>query len=247
MKSLISASKSEFAKLIIRKKYIILTAIGVLISFIFLGSNALVTKITSGEVVLKSNLIMTMLRFVTDILVPLIVFMAVTDLFASEVQEGTMKASLMRPLSRMKVMASKCLAVFILSCFVMIAMFLSCFIIQLISGSGIGSAPSTLAAYLIDTIPVLALISLAVLINMVSKSPTLAMLLCIVVYVLFKYMNFYVSPFGQMFFTSYSQWHRLWLGSTLPFGAIMSKIGILFGSVLILSAASYIIFEKQDY
>lgn len=247
MNALISATKSEFAKLIIRKKYIVLTVIGILISFIFLGSNALIAKFTSGEIVIKSNLIMTMLRLVTDILVPLIVFMAVTDLFAGETQEGTMKASLMRPLSRMKVMASKCLAVFILSCFVMTAMFLSCFVIQLISGSGIENAPFTFAAYIIDMVPVLALIALAMLINMVSKNPTLAMLLCIVVYALFKYMNFYVSPFGQMLFTSYSQWHRLWLGSTLPFGAMLSKVGILFGSVLILSAASYIIFEKQDY
>lgn len=35
-----------------------------------------------------------MVGFIFDILVPLIIFMAVTDLFASEVQEDSMKASL---------------------------------------------------------------------------------------------------------------------------------------------------------
>lgn len=247
MKSLILNAKSEFLKLIIKKKYIVLTAIGVLISLVFLGSNMLIAKISDGELVLKSNLIMTMLRFVTDILVPLIVFMGVTDLFAGEVQDNTIKASLMRPVTRLKVMMSKCLAVFVTACFAMIAMFLSCFVIQLISGSGLKNIPFTLAAYLIDMIPVMAVVAMAVFINMLTKSPTLAMLLCIVVYILFKYLNIYVSPLGQMIFTSFSQWHRMWLGRTLPFGAMMSKIGILFGSGLILFAASYIIFEKQDF
>mgnify|MGYP000358695056 FL=1 len=51
--------------------------------------------------------------------------MAVTDLFASEVQEDSMKASLLRPLTRFKVMTSKSLAVFVLGCMVTLAMFVS--------------------------------------------------------------------------------------------------------------------------
>ena len=66
---------------------------------------------------------MEMVGFVFDILVPLIIFMAVTDLFASEVQEDSMKASLLRPMTRFKVMTSKSLAVFVLGCMVTLAMF----------------------------------------------------------------------------------------------------------------------------
>ena len=39
-----------------------------------LDGNVLVSKITGGEVVIKSNLIMEMVGFVFDILVPLIIF-----------------------------------------------------------------------------------------------------------------------------------------------------------------------------
>ena len=81
---------------------------------------------------------------------------------------------------------------------------------------------------------------------MISKSPTLSMLLCIAVYVLFKYINYYVSPIGQMIFTAYSQWHKIWLGTSLPFGALMAKTGILFGSILILYTLSYIMFDRKD-
>lgn len=247
MKALITNTKSELYKLLIKKKYIVITVIGALICVLRLGGNVLIAKLSGGEVVIKSNLIMEMIGFVTDILIPLIIFMAVTDLFASETQEDTLKASLMRPLTRFKVMTSKSLAAFILGAAALLAMFFICLIIQIISGNSLSAVPHTFAAYVIDMIPILALVSMAVLINMLSKSPTLAMLLCIVVYALFKYMNYYVSPMGQMIFTAYSQWHKIWIGTALPLTALLSKIGILFGSILILYIVSYIIFEKKDF
>ena len=106
MKALILNTGSELKKLLMKKKYLVLTVLGAIICILRIGGNVLVSKITGGEVVIKSNLIMEMVGFVFDILVPLIIFMAVTDLFASEVQEDSMKASLLRPLTRFKVMTS---------------------------------------------------------------------------------------------------------------------------------------------
>lgn len=247
MKALILSTKSELQKLLTRKKYLVITILGALICLLRLGGNLLIAKVSGGEVVIKSNLIMSMLGFVTDIIIPLIVFMAVTDLFASEVQEDTLKASLMRPLTRFKVMTSKSLAVFILSCAVMLVMFIACLVMQIVSGNSLSIVPQSLAAYLIDMIPIISLVAMALLINMISKSPTLAMLLCIVFYIFFKYLNLYVSPLGQMVFTAYTQWHKIWIGSLLPVGALMAKAGILFGSVLILYTLSYIMFDSKDY
>ena len=247
MKALILSTKSELQKLLTRKKYLVITILGALICLLRLGGNLLIAKVSGGEVVIKSNLIMSMLGFVTDILVPLIAFMAVTDLFASEAQEDTLKASLMRPLTRFKVMTSKSLAVFILSCAVMLVMFIACLVMQIVSGNSLSIVPQSLAAYLIDMIPIISLVAMALLINMISKSPTLAMLLCIVVYIFFKYLNLYVSPLGQMVFTAYTQWHKIWIGSQLPIGSLMAKAGILFGSVLILYTLSYIIFDSKDF
>ena len=245
MKALILNTGSELKKLLMKKKYLVLTVLGAIICILRIGGNILVSKITGGEVVIKSNLIMEMVGFVFDILVPLIIFMAVTDLFASEVQEDSMKASLLRPLTRFK--TSKSLAVFVLGCMVTLAMFVISLIVQIVSGNSLRSVPITFAAYLINLIPLIAIVSMALLINMISKSPTLAMLLCIVVYVFFKYLNYYITPVGQMVFTAYSQWHKIWIGNVLPFTALISKIGILFGSILILYTLSYIIFDSKDY
>lgn len=247
MRALLLNTKNEFAKLLTRKKYIVITILGALICILRLGGSALIAKLSDGAVVIKSNLTMEMVGFVMDILVPLIIFMAVCDLFSGEAQDDTFKASLMRPLTRFKVMMSKSLAAFFLGCASVLVMLVICLIIQIISGISPSSISQTLAAYFIDMIPILSVVSMAVLINMLSKSPTLAMLLCIVVYIFFKYLNFYVSPLGQMIFTAYSQWHKIWIGSSLPLTALLSKIGILFGSVLILYTSSYIIFDRKDY
>lgn len=247
MRALMLNTKSEFLKLANKKKYLVITILSALICLLRLGGAILIAKVSGGQMVIKGNLIFSMLRFVTDILVPLAVFMAVTDLFASEIQEDTFKASLMCPLTRFKVMISKCAAVWLLSCAVMLVMFTACFIMQLISGNGLSDTGHILLSYIIDMIPVIAMIGMALLINMISKSPTLAMLLCVVVYIFFKYLNLYVSPVGQMIFTAYLQWHKIWIGSALPIGALASKLGILFGSVLILYTASYIILDRKDF
>lgn len=247
MKALMLNTKNELKKLCMKKKYFVITLLGVIICVIRLGGNLLIGKLSGGSVVVKSNLIIEMLTFVCDILVPLTVFMAVTDLFASEVQDDSMKASLLRPLTRFKVMMSKSLAVFVLACVVTVVMFLISFVIQIISGNGLENAYVTFLAYIIDMIPYVAIIAMAVFINMISKSPTLAMLLCIVAYIFCKYLNYYASPYGQMIFTAYSGWHKIWLGSALPISSLLSKVGVLFGSSLILYTLSYIIFDSKDY
>lgn len=247
MKGLMAGTRSEFLKLLTKKKYVVLLILGAAICFLRLGGTMLISAVSQGEIVIKSSLILSMLGFTTDILTPLIVFMAVTDLFASEIQEDSFKAALMRPLSRFKVMTSKVLAVFFIGALAMLIMFAASLIIQLISGGGFGGAAQGLLIYCVDIIPIFALICMALFINMAVKGPTLSMLLCIAAYIFFKYLNLYVSPLGQMIFTAYSQWHKIWIGAALPFGALMSRLGIWLGSVLILYTASYIMFEKKDF
>lgn len=246
MNTLILSTKNEFYKLISKKKYLIILIIGAIVCACRVGGTLLISKASHGMVNIKSNIVMEMLPLCTDILIPLIVFMAVTDLFASEVQEDNIKAALLCPVSRFKVMTSKAAAVLMLSVVYIAAYFTVCALFWSLSGTKF-PVLHTAAAYLIDIVPVTALIFMAVLINMIAKSPSLAMLLCIGIYAVFKYMNYFVAPFGQLIFTAYSQWHKLWLGEMLPMSAMLSKVGILFGSILTLYTISYIIFDRKDF
>ena len=64
MKALILNTGSELKKLLMKKKYLVLTVLGAIICILRIGGNVLVSKITGGEVVIKSNLIMEMVGFV---------------------------------------------------------------------------------------------------------------------------------------------------------------------------------------
>ena len=159
-----------------------------------------------------------------------------------------MKASLLRPLTRFKVMTSKSLAVFVLGCMVTLAMFVISLIVQIVSGNSLRSVPITFAAYLINMIPLIAIVSMALLIKYdFKKARRFNAFYVLVVYVFFKYLNYYITPVGQMVFTAYSQWHKIWIGNVLPFTALISKMEFLFGSILILYTLSYIIFDSKDY
>ena len=247
MNAFMLSTRAELSKLLSKKKYIVFTALCALVSLIYIAVPAALSRISGGHFSLRPNIVMLMLGVVTDILVPLIAFMAVTDLFATEAHDDTMKLAIMRPITRLGLMLSKSLAAFVMAAVSALAVFVVCLVMQLVSGGSLRYAGAALGAYLIDLIPAAAVVGMAVLINVIVQKPPLAMLLCMGVYAFFKYLNYYVSPAGQMIFTAYSQWHRIWIGRALPVGALASKAGIVSGSLLLLFAVAYVIFDKKDY
>ena len=114
MNAFVLAVRNEFYKLITRRKYIVLFAVGALICIGRLGGGMLISKLSSGMVNIQSNMPLGMMRLMTDIIAPLMIFMAVTDLFAGEIQEDTLKNALMAPVTRFKVLLSKAASVFLL-------------------------------------------------------------------------------------------------------------------------------------
>ncbi len=252
MKRFFAAFVNEFEKLLSRKKYIVLLVISALFCIGRVGINLLVDRLSHGYLTIQlSSLAVEMLSFYAEILVPLVVFMAATDLLASEFQDLTIKASLMRPISRQKVLLSKISASFFMGVIYYIAIFVICIVLELIFGSsarvGINFL-GMLGAYLVDLVPLFVLTLMAALINMFAKGGASSMFLCIIVYALMKYCNYFLSgSVGSVLFTSYMQWHNIWIGRTLPFGAMISKIGIVLGTGLIFYSAALILFDKKEF
>lgn len=240
------AIQNELYKLIHKKKYIVMLVLGMLVCLIRWGGSALIAKISGGSVVLKSNMTLEMLPFVIEILVPVIIFMAVTDLFCSEISDDTMKTCLLKPFTRLKVMTAKASAAWILGSVSAVLMFVICAVVQIMSGSSIKDIGLTFTAYLLDIIPLIGIVLLGVFINVCLKNPSAVMLLLLVIYAVMKYMGAYVAGSDSFLFTSYAKWHNLFLGAGMPFNVIIYKIGILAGSILILFSFSYIIFDRKD-
>lgn len=246
MKRFTFALHKELIKLTQHKKYIVLTVLGILVSIIRRGGTALITRMSGGTVSLKSNLPLEMLPFAVEFLVPIIIFIAAADLFTHERSEDTLKAALLQPASRFKVLSAKTAAIVIMGASSLMALYLANTVIHLLSGGTVGNAFAALAAYLIDIIPLIGIAFLGVLINVCLKGSTSATLLSLAVYAIMKYMGLFVSGAGSFLFTASAKLHIMLLGKTLPFTVLMNKMGILLGSILILYSLSYIIFDKKN-
>lgn len=242
--------KIELSKLSAKKKYIVFSVIGVLICLIRVSMLWLVGIVSKGQIVMKMpNLALEMLPFFAEIFVPLMIFMAVGDLFSSEMQENTLKAMLTRPVTRLKLMISKSLACFTVGAGIFMLIVVSCTIFEVVFGNGAklsGYAAMNFGAYIVDMIPMFVLVLMAVLINIVCKTPTLAMFLCFLTYAVMKYCNYFVPSINNLLFTSFNQWHKLWIGSTLPIQAIVPKIMLIVGSAILFATVGYYLFDRKD-
>ena len=173
MNAFVSAVKNEFCKIASRKKYYVLFIIAVLICLGRIGGDMLVSKLSSGMIDIKSNIPLGMMRLMTDILAPLVIFMAAADLFSSEIQEDTFKTAIMSPITRIKVMLSKASSIFLLCAAYYIGYYIVCLIVQILSRNVNASVmTAAFGAYMLDLVPLIAVIGFAVLINMISKSPS---------------------------------------------------------------------------
>lgn len=246
MKRFTFALQKELIKLVHHKKYIVLLALGILVSIIRRGGAALIARLSDGTVSVKANMPLEMLPFAVEILVPVIMLIAVSDLFTHEYSEDTLKASLMQPVSRFKLLTAKAAAVVILGAVSLMIMYIANTALHLFSGSNLSGIGSAFAAYLIDIIPLIGIAFLGILVNVCLKGPTSATLLSIALYALMKYMGLYVAGSESFLFTAAAKLHVMLLGSTLPFHVLLNKAGILFGSILILYSLSYIIFDKKN-
>lgn len=246
MNNFLFALNKELFKLIHKKKYIILTVIGALVSLARWGGSALVAKLSHGYMTINANIGLEMLPFAVEILVPIIIFIAVSDLFTHEYSSDTLKMSLLQPVTRFKLLTAKAAAALILGSAVLIIMYFVNIAIQMFTGGNTSNLLAAFAAYIIDIIPLIGIAFLGVLINVCLKGPTSATLLSLAVYGVMKYMGLYVAGSASFLFTASAKLHLMLLGQTLPLNVLMYKFGILAGSILILYSLSYIIFERKN-
>nr|WP_315023032.1 ABC transporter permease [uncultured Aminipila sp.] len=252
MTTFIASLQNELMKIFTRKKFFVLLIIEVLICILCGGVNYLIGKASAGAVstsLMLSNMPMNMLSFFIQIYVPLMILMAACDLFASEVQDGTIRASFMRPVSRFKLYASKITAITIMAVIYLAVLFVLTTIMKLVGGAGVASATGivdSFFAYFLDIFPIIVLVLFAAMLNQFLNSPSLSIVICVIIYIGLYILGIVVPQASGLLFTGYLQWHNLWLGVTLPFGAMLSKIGLIFGYGLVFGCIGYYLFERKE-
>ena len=236
---------NENTKLFKRSKYkILLICIGIL--SIVLG---VISNYSGGLInVSLSNLPLNILSILTTVLIPLVVFMAVADLFAAEQENGTIKAVITRPISRNEILISKMIAILIY----VISILIVAFIIGLFMGILFGrtqviNIPEIFIAYVVSIVPIIPTIFLSILISQLSRSSSSSVMLSVLLYIIIILLGIIVPSISSMIFTSYTNWYKLFIGAQMPIKSILVIIGLLIGYSLIFFSGAYALFEKKEY
>ena len=236
---------NESTKLFKRTKYkILLICIGIL--SIALG---VISNFTGGLInVSLSNLPLNILSILTYALLPLIVFMAVADLFTAEQENGTIKAIITRPISRSEILISKMISILIY----VISILTITFIIGSVMGIFFGrtqviNIPEIFIAYVVSILPIIPTIFLSMLISQLSKSSSSSVMLSVLIYIIIMLSGIIFPKVSSMIFISYTNWYKLFIGAQMPIKSILIIVGLLVGYSLILFSGAYALFEKKEY
>ena len=249
MQPFIASVKNELFKLGRRKKYLVFLILGALIC-VASALRVLAADLILGQEVPRDVLLGGLtgenLLFLLLVFLPLIALMACCDLFAGERADHTVRFSLMRPVGKGKLFFSKAAAAFLLCALELAVLTGISALAQLILGGGGAGIPQALLSAVLDLIPVAVLVLFFSLMNQAVKGGGLAVLLCLVSYILLVVAGTYVPVAGGLLFTGYLRWHNLWVGVTLPFWSLLTRIGILAGYGLVFACLGCLLFERKE-
>ena len=236
---------NENIKLFKRSKYkILLICIGILSMALGIISN-----FTGGLInVSLSNLPLNILSILTNVLIPLVIFMAVADLFAAEQENGTIKAIITRPISRNEILISKMISILIYVISILVITFIVSSVMGIFFGrTTVINIPEIFIAYVVSIFPIIPTILLSILISQLSRNSSSSVMLSVLVYIIIMLSGIIIPSISSMIFISYTNWYKLFIGAQMPIKSILTIIGLLLGYSLVFFSGAYALFEKKEY
>lgn len=203
---------------------------------------------TAIQILAGSNFSSAMLWMYTSYCLPLFVMMIATNLFVGEVADRSLKLVLMRPISRFKVFLSKTL---VIGLFIVAGLALTC-VAAILSGGiflkewNIDEWMRMIGQYCAAAFPMFVLGMFTVFVGQFFRSVSGAFLLCIVLYGAAKLLPFIIPSISGILFTTYTDWHSMWLGGSVTVGRLLLITLILLSYCVLFFSGGYYRFEKKD-
>ncbi|HBP38711.1 MAG TPA: ABC transporter permease [Clostridiales bacterium] len=240
---------NEIFKMVRKKKAVLIVilsaaiiAVVQLLSFALRGGLGIMGSSAAGFPI-------TVLSVFANTILPLFTALAVIDTFTGEFASDTMKISITRPVTRLKVYLAKLTAVgaFILAS-LMIVMVLSTATALLFNRMSptLGWFASILAAYVSTVIPMLTLAVLIAWPANVFKSSSGVFFLSMLAFLLLRGLGVVFSSLATLLATSLLDWYKLWIASPLPLGMVLRQLLVMLGYVMIFFALGFQRFDRRD-
>ena len=245
MNMLKAGVRNETVKLLSKKKYKAL----LVMLFILCIAAGMLGGFTKGLIGLSlTNMPLTLLSIATKFLFPLMIALAAADTFTAEQEDGSIKAVITRPISRINIFNSKVLAIVLYIIFALLV----CLVASLVSDitfNGIESLNigETILAYTVSIMPMLPIVLFAVAISQFCKNSSSTVMLSVFIYIVIAFIGVALPNSSPMLFTSYTGWYKLFIGASMPFTSILNMLVLLVAYTLIFYAAGSWAFEKKEY
>lgn len=246
MQMLKAAYLNELYK-ISKKKKIVVAAVLSIASVVLAGlivagvNNFMGIKVTG-----TSEFSILVLSVLNCTLIPLFTLFVCIDMFTGEFVDHTIKQTLTRPVSRIKVFSSKVLAAatFILAdlLFVMIVSLAVSFAIQGMSLS----VGKVFVAYLTSFLPLFVFALFVIVVANITKGTASAFLISVFAFLVFSGLGMVFGHYQSFFFTSMFDWYTLFIGSYVNWHKILRVLLILCGCGMMFFAGGYYLFDKKD-
>lgn len=252
MKTLIAALQGEISKIRYRKKYFVFLILGITICFIWAMLGNLISKVLAENFAVSffiTSTPMGILPFFLHILLPFLIFMGISDLFTVEGADKTIKAMLMMPVERWKLFTAKILAVMTYIAFYLLAVLFCSSLFQMIFGDGevFSKILTSVVSYAIVLIPLFVLACFSAMIALLVSSGTLTMFVLAIAYLILVVLPYLFPVMGQLLFTSYFSWYRLFIGVLPAFTRLANMLLIVFGYGAVFFLGGSLLFEKKEY
>jgi ABC-2 type transport system permease protein len=251
MYNYIAGTRNEWSKLAARKK--LLLSIGLIIA-LPIASAVLLSQLQTGvgiAAVSSNDFPIRMLGIYTAFILPLIIFMAAADVFAGEIQDRTLKLTLIRPISRISLFTAKLSA---LALFSLMSLAIGC-VASLLSGLFLQSQPysswgtsllQVLEAYSVAFLPMLTLTVFAALIAQLFRNASGALMICVCIYAGLKLAGFFLPHYAALTPVFYTDWHQLWLNGAVPARKIVLASMTLMASCILCFTAAFAMFDRRE-
>ncbi len=258
MKGLI---KNEIIKLVRQKKLYVFLGIILLITLALLFVGSTIEEETGVVAAGGQAFPLGLLEGMVSLL-PLLLLFLVSDMIAGEYSSGTLKLSLLYPVSRDKLLASKMVSILIVTSLLLTFTLMAGYIVGLFSGgwtegfifagqeytAGTGVL-MTLQSYLISILPLYAIGMLYLFLSLLVNNGTAALGLSLVTFFTMTAVSDFVELLRPYLPTSYLQLFQFILLRKEDAGLselAVSGFVVLLVGIALLAAASFYLFRRKD-
>jgi ABC-2 type transport system permease protein len=248
MFSLQAGLRNELLLMLYRKKtmffFLASAVVPVLIAFSF---NAL--QPTIGLLAVSQSFPIQMLELYTALMIPLFLFLAISDLFPQEISSRTLKLALLRPISRLGAFSAKvfALGIAIAALLVLLAVVtMACNVIMgtadlgTLDGFGYGKA------YLAGFLSMWALSSVFVFAAQFFRSASGFLIFSIALYAAAKLAPFFIKGFSAFSLASYTDWYLLWLSHSVSSGRLFTSLLFVLSGLILFFSLGYMMFDRKE-